>query len=66
MSGDESQDALDHVDMSTEDLASQENMAAAADDQNRGSYDQRDRMEEGRSHDRSQGDRPEGRSSSGT
>lgn len=59
-----SEDALDHVDMSTDDLARQENMEAAEADQNRGSYDQRDRLEEGRSHDRSQGDRPSGRESS--
>ncbi len=60
----QSGDALDHVDMSTEELARQENMEAARADENRGSADQRDRLEEGRSHDRSQGDRPGRQSSS--
>lgn len=60
----QSEDALDHVDMSTEELARQENMEAAKADENRGSADQRDRLEEGRSHDRSQGDRSGRQSSS--
>ncbi len=60
----DSEDVMDQDDTgSTEDLAHQENQDAARADENRGYADQRDRMEEGRSHDRSLGDRS-GRESS--
>lgn len=56
--------ALDHVDMSTNELAKSEGQEAAKADEDRGSAGQRDWLEEGRSHQRSGGDRPDGRQSS--
>ncbi len=55
-----SEDALDYVDTSTDDLARQENMEASRADQDRGSSSHRDALEEGRWHGRSLGDRETG------
>lgn len=59
-----SSDALDHADMSTEELANQETQEAARADEDRGSASHQERMDQGQSHDRSLGDRPGGRESS--
>lgn len=49
-------DAARHVDTSTEEIADRERQDAARNDIDRAS--ERDRVEEGRFHQRSQGDRP--------